>query len=495
MQGTNKNENNIFNSLKEAHLITFQCSPLSTSEMIIKTFRYCSKYQLERRADLDKYVSVVVLDEIGLAEASKSMPLKSLHPLLEDGVYYELNEEANLPKDIKTNEWRKIGFIGISSWVLDPAKMNRGIFVNRCSPDLNELKDIATGICKNDQTVIKIIDSYLPALADGFLNICNSSQEKHREFFGLRDFYSLIKMIYYEIKLNKGLLDGNFFQKSIRRNFGGLPELNSLSLFLNEFNKYKLAISFDLQQSTSIIELIRQALDRKSTEYDNRYLLLIAQNENALDILKHYILHDIIDSKNIKIIFGSSFPNEQSYSQICRQIHQIKLCMETGKTVILLNLETLYESLYDALNQFYYRFGDNDKFVDLGLGTQRVKCLVHDNFRLIVVSDKKNVYNSNKFPIPLVNRLEKHCLSMELVLDDKKLEIVREIQIWLKQICNITKLKLGDIFIGYTQDTLSSLVLKMCNDNNFNFDDYYEWCDNKQSILDKTRISYTMFNI
>jgi E3 ubiquitin-protein ligase RNF213 len=83
----------------------------------------------------------------------------------------------------------------------------------------------------------------------------------------------------------------------------------------------------------------------------------------------------------------------------------------------------LFESLYDALNQFYYRFGDNDKFVDLGLGTQRVKCLVHDNFRLKVVGDKKNVYNSNKFPIPLVNRFEKHCLSMELVLDDKKLEI------------------------------------------------------------------------
>jgi hypothetical protein len=27
--------------------------------------------------------------------------------------------------------------------------------------------------------------------------------------------------------------------------------------------------------------------------------------------------------------------------------------METGSTVILLNLENLYESLYDALNQVY----------------------------------------------------------------------------------------------------------------------------------------------
>ena len=39
--------------------------------------------------------------------------------------------------------------------------------------------------------------------------------------------------------------------------------------------------------------------------------------------------------------------------QICRNINQIKVCMETGRTVVLLNLEKLYESLYDVLNQVY----------------------------------------------------------------------------------------------------------------------------------------------
>ena len=37
--------------------------------------------------------------------------------------------------------------------------------------------------------------------------------------------------------------------------------------------------------------------------------------------------------------------------QVCRNINRVKICMETGRTVILLNLENLYESLYDALNQ------------------------------------------------------------------------------------------------------------------------------------------------
>ena len=79
MQGAHRSQSPILSNFKEAHLITFQCSPLSTSEMILKTFRYCAKYQLER------YASIVVLDEIGLAEASPSMPLKTLHPLLEEG--------------------------------------------------------------------------------------------------------------------------------------------------------------------------------------------------------------------------------------------------------------------------------------------------------------------------------------------------------------------------------------------------------------------------
>jgi hypothetical protein len=54
--------------------------------------------------------------------------------------------------------------------------------------------------------------------------------------------------------------------------------------------------------------------------------------------------------------------------------------METGKLVILVNSDNLYESLYDALNQYYVYFG-GERYVDLGLGTHRVKCPVHVNFK------------------------------------------------------------------------------------------------------------------
>ena len=39
MQGSDREKSVILSDFKESHLITFQCSPLSTSEMILNTFR------------------------------------------------------------------------------------------------------------------------------------------------------------------------------------------------------------------------------------------------------------------------------------------------------------------------------------------------------------------------------------------------------------------------------------------------------------------------
>ena len=50
---------------------------------MIEVFNTAKRFQ--RNQDTSKYVSVVVLDEVGLAEDSPNLPLKALHPLLEDG--------------------------------------------------------------------------------------------------------------------------------------------------------------------------------------------------------------------------------------------------------------------------------------------------------------------------------------------------------------------------------------------------------------------------
>jgi hypothetical protein len=61
-------------------MVSFQCSPLSVPEGIMGTFRQCAMYQKDK--DLNRFVSVVVLDEVGLAEDSPRMPLKVCHTVL-----------------------------------------------------------------------------------------------------------------------------------------------------------------------------------------------------------------------------------------------------------------------------------------------------------------------------------------------------------------------------------------------------------------------------
>ena len=56
---------------------------MSTPKSVIEVFETAKRFQ--KKQDTTKYVSVVVLDEVGLAEDSPNLPLKALHPLLEDG--------------------------------------------------------------------------------------------------------------------------------------------------------------------------------------------------------------------------------------------------------------------------------------------------------------------------------------------------------------------------------------------------------------------------
>lgn len=141
--------------------------------------------------------------------------------------------------------------------------------------------------------------------------------------------------------------------------------------------------------------------------------------------------------------------------------------MEIGNTVILLNFQNLYESLYDALNQYYYELG-GDKFVYLGINTHRVSCRVSDDFRLIIISDRASVYDSKRFPIPLINRLEKHFLNSSTILNADELELVGQLQEWVNKTFALTPtlrtqmrraVRLNEIFVGYHDDTLATLVL------------------------------------
>ena len=56
--------------------------------------------------------------------------LQTLHSLLEEDTARTFDNKPSPDK---------VGFVGISNWALDPAKMNRGVLVHRGTPDKDEL--------------------------------------------------------------------------------------------------------------------------------------------------------------------------------------------------------------------------------------------------------------------------------------------------------------------------------------------------------------------
>uniref|UniRef100_A0A1I8J9L4 RING-type domain-containing protein n=1 Tax=Macrostomum lignano TaxID=282301 RepID=A0A1I8J9L4_9PLAT len=161
------------------------------------------------------------------------------------------------------------------------------------------------------------------------------------------------------------------------------------------------------------------------------------------------VLLKLLDSQmsEVGILYASSFPKDQEYSKMCTDINKIKVSMERGGTLVLLNIENLYESLYDALNQ-YYEYCGQDRFVDLGLGTHRLKCKVHKEFRIIVIADQSTV--EEKFPIPLINRLEKHKLSTEAILNDEKRYTIRQILEWVQLLLKL-KSQIKDLTLNIAE--------------------------------------------
>jgi hypothetical protein len=220
--------------------------------------------------------------------------------------------------------------------------------------------------------------------------------------------------------------------------------------------------------------LISQSLSNREITYhgESRYLLFLTDNLSSVEVLKHYIVASCQQEMNSSIeegqslqptepfvLFGSNFPKDSEFAQVCRNISEIRLCMESGRMVILLNLENLYESLYDVLNQYYIKSGGH-RYVDLGLRTNRMKCTVHKLFKLILIAEKDKVYN--EFPTPLINRLEKHFVNANTVLTDWQVVICNELEVWLESFTE-ERFTINDAFIGMSPDTKAAVILQATN--------------------------------
>ena len=463
-------ESNFLKKYPTINSTGFQGSETNTPENIENIFMEAEK----KIQDNDRMISLLVFDELGLSEKSPTNCLKVLHSKLE--------------MSLNPNE-KRLGFIGISNWGLDAAKMNRAIFL--AIPDIG-LDDIGT-------TVKAISDSYDPLIyqkyqatyeflgniffkyKEGLKDLKNSQiiDEFTENYHGGRDLYHLIKIFSSEMLKNKMAYDLNKAVKiSLLRNFSGLELKEEKEEKITRSLKYVLERTYkkgdndeNLKKFLSInfddiktIDLVKDNILSK----DSRFLLLVSE-KSMFDFLINIIKQELEkinlnspDSDNKKITYvnyiGSPFKGDKiNVSYQTEIIVNIENSVAEGKVIILSNLDQIYSIFYDLFNQNYI-IKDNKKYCRISHGANIQKlALVNEDTKFIILVDNNEL---RKQKLPFLSRFEKHIITFESLLDEEDKKKSKKINELLKNLVTVKNINydLDNILVNTNEDIINGYV-------------------------------------
>ena len=407
MKGSSSN-NSLFKLLPKIILHSYQGSLGSTSEGVLEIFKKARKTYLRLKNEEIKKntISTIYFDEMGLAEHSPNNPLKVIHSELE----YDQNEDS-----------KKVAFVGISNWVLDASKMNRGIHISIPDLDEEDNKNTALTIAESyDKTLTFNHRQFFENLGKTYFlyktYLKKNYTDKKQDFHGNRDFYHFVKNAAISI-LNENNLNNDKLWKigvdSIERNFAGL-EFNELEKYTSvgivKKNYKTMYPGCDENNNYDVIKRIKE----NRNDPKSRYLLVISKSSVSSHLLSY-----VLDDKNYNFFIGSRFKQDlKSEEYQFKIINKIQLFMEQGGTIILKDLDSVYPALYDVFNQ-NFTVTSNRNYARISIGsTANNYSYVHDNFKCIVDVDIDEI---DKQETPFLNRFEKHIITFEYLLEKKDL--------------------------------------------------------------------------
>ncbi|CAG8454752.1 3616_t:CDS:10 [Acaulospora morrowiae] len=406
LRGSDSNDE-YFRKLPQAcnvYLIPHQGSSSSTSDGILKVFQKAQNFQ-ETSSKEFPVISVVLLDEVGLAETSPFNPLKVLHSLL----------EPSYPSD-----GPKVSVIGISNWRLDNSKSSRALLVQRPKFDTEDLVDTAVRLIGN-KTHDKIQKNSLLPLAIAYSEYEQKGQ-KHSNFHGLRDYYALVK------SLSMNELIPEHIHMALARNFGGTEQFAEIcqTYFGNVINTFNNNQAW-VYRPISINKLVHANLDDEGA----RHLMVIGKSDSIVNLLTYELRQKNL---NPVIILGSQFPDDQDdYS-------------------------------YNVLS----RIMDPKYYTRVALGAYANPMLyVNKNFRCILVLDEKNLPKADP-PLLNRFEKQKMTIHDTLSDNEKELvqqlsswtKLISTVETLNQNTVSHDKFTQKDLFIGFEQgETLESLVI------------------------------------
>ena len=428
------------------------------SEDIEKVFQRAEEH---KKSNL---LPVVVIDEVGVCEMSPFNPLKILHKKLDIHRELEISLEDNQSH---------VGFIGLTNWNLDAAKMNRVIHLAIVPPSESELLHIAQEItferveCEESRELIRLLASCCATC----YHSDNPSEEMISviEIFGMRDYFCTMKEIARSVTPDNVADIQHIIDIALKRNYSSSKMYEKIIACMNS-RRY---ISLERKFSTFEVAMVSQNFIEKM--FRQRYMLWIGDLQE-LFFIKSYSLSNInrefsssIDSPmspNKKIVFkvlsGSKFSQDQHNPQyISSFLKKLTANMENGICTILVGLNEIYSHLYDLFNHQ----ADQPNFCRIPFSkSYHPTITIHSNFNLISFMDYREYENT---PNPFLNRPEKHFLSVsDIIMKKSQIKIVKVIEDWVASILKPSSLdsksnfKERNIFVNYSHRMIKMIVIE-----------------------------------
>eukprot|EP00927_Polykrikos_kofoidii_P014152 TRINITY_DN16176_c0_g1_i2.p1 TRINITY_DN16176_c0_g1~~TRINITY_DN16176_c0_g1_i2.p1 ORF type:complete len:3105 (-),score=492.61 TRINITY_DN16176_c0_g1_i2:105-9254(-) len=453
------------------HKKVFQCDPLVTPGAILQAAEQIGRLQLkQKRHSTEEHVGVLVLEEVGVTALSPHNPLMSLHSLIDHGVEVD-------------GQFVNICIIGISNWRVDPAKTNRANFIFRGDPTPEDLqltgKQIILGTAAksaggggtggNFEHLSSVLSSLASILSNTII-----MDARYSYYYGLRDYYGLVKFLQTEVSLHAadelGLgasaaaITLHTVRWALARNLSTLPQNPSQTesgrfqrdleesveralVGANRHHEQPAEWFFAQQYLCSACARAarhanrrmggaaltcrrldrRERLERRACECpmpvpvlwqvawnledrNARYLMLITKGSQALPLL---FFTGLARAEAATVIFGSEFEEDIGDTTTLRHLQRVQGSMRLGQLLILVHCRRIYENLLDMTNQHHLE-EHGRRYTRLSMQAHSRYFPVHDNFRCIILVEEDEL---RALPPPFLNRFEKARLTYDTILD------------------------------------------------------------------------------
>ena len=455
MQGITS-DNSFFKNYPKLMVNSYQGSMASTSKGVENIFRQArTVYEKLDEKYKKNNISMIYFDEMGLAEHSPNNPLKVIHSALE----YDENEGD-----------KKVAFVGISNWILDASKMNRGISISIPEPNREDNIETSLTIGKSyNENLANKYNIFFQNLGLTYFNYKKYLKEKHNrdgkeDFHGNRDFYHLVKNAAFNMdlkekqnELNEIILpDIGIY--SIERNFSGIQfDENKTSLEIVKDIFKNIYPEVNVTREYNVLQRIKDNIN----DLNSRYLLVISKSS-----ISNFLLSSILSEENKEFSFyiGSKFKSDLNNEEYALKVlNKIQTHMENGNILIMKDLGTVYPSMFDLFNQNFTVLG-NKNYARLAIGSSvNTFSFVNDNFRCIV---DVSIDKINDEEAPFLNRFEKHIMSFEYLLnkdlidESQKIKSTLDELIKYKNIYKAINYDLSRLLINCNIDEIQALMYK-----------------------------------